>query len=70
MPLKSDLEKKKAWKSAPLPAKTAFAYLLLENILRILHRNFEGLLVYLFTRLPSLNSFTATLINQINIYAL
>lgn len=64
MPIKSDLKKKKARKKHPAADKIRLFIensLLLENILRILHRNFEHLLVY---------SSTTTLTNQINFYAL
>ena len=64
MPIKSDLKKKKARKKYPAADKIRLFIensLLLENILRILHRNFEHLLVY---------SSTTTLTNQINFYAL
>lgn len=64
MPLKSDLKKKKERKKYPATDKIRLFIensLLLENILRILHRNFEHLLVY---------SSTTTLTNQINFYAL
>ena len=64
LPLKSDLKKKKARKKHPAADKIRLFIensLLLETILRILHRNFERLLVY---------SFTTTLTNQINFYAL
>lgn len=68
LPLKSDLKKKKARKKHPAADKIRLFIenirensLLLENILRILHRNFEHLLVY---------SSTTTLTNQINFYAL
>ncbi len=52
LPLKSDLKKKKARKKYPAADKIRLFIensLLLENILRILHRNFERLLVYSFT---------------------
>ena len=49
LPLKSDLKKKKARKKHPAAEKIRLFIensLSLENILRILHRHFEGLLVY------------------------
>ncbi len=70
--LKSDLKKKKARKKHPAADKIRLFIensLLLENILRILHRNFERLLVYSFTCLLVYSS-TTTLTNQINFYAL
>ena len=70
--LKSDLKKKKARKKQPAADKIRLFIensLLLENILRILHRNFERLLVYSFTCLLVYSS-TTTLTNQINFYAL
>ena len=72
LPLKSDLEKKKARKKCPAVIKIRLCIensLSLGNKLRILHRNFEHLLVYSFTCLLVYLS-TTTLTNQINFYAL